>query len=136
MNEANQKNFSTLAYYLGQRHISTMRPYLLFLGGASSQVAGQTFLDALRWRVLTEPPGRRFHREELESMKYVSLIEEFTEKWSQYGKDFQLSLLSQLQQKALPTSGYDALAALLQAGYFPLVLTTTLDQLLEATFVT
>jgi CHAT domain-containing protein len=135
MRQDNQEKFSDLAYDLHKVHTNNIRPYILFLGGTSSKVEGHTFLDMLRWQVLLEPRGKRFRKEEIDKMDLASQIEHFTQKWSEQKKDFRLSVLSDLQRRAQPTPGYNELAALLKERYFPLVLTTTLDQLLEATFI-
>src|SRR5436853_480161 len=135
MRQDNQEKFSDLAYDLHQVQTSGgMRPYVLFLGGASSKVEGQVFLDMLRRRVLLEPRRKRFTSDEIDKMEQAIQVEHFTQKWSELSRDLRLSLLTELQRKTQPTPGYNKLAVLLKEHYFPLVLTTTLDQLIEATF--
>lgn len=138
MHEDNQQKFQELAYDLHAVHTSTMgsmEPYVLFIGGSASTIQGQSFLDKLRQQVLLEPRGRRFSVEDVQNMELAVQVDYFNQKWSSLGKNMRTSTLYDLQQKLQLTPGHIKLASLLKKRYFPLVLTTTLDQLVESTFI-
>ncbi len=110
--------------------------FVLFIGGEASTIGGRPYLDELQYQALMARAQPRF---EIGAINEVSLNERlrlFNDKWSDPRNTATRSrVLRETLNKLVFTPGHMDLAWLLKEHYFPLVLTTTIDQLIETAFI-
>jgi CHAT domain-containing protein len=107
---------------------------VLFVGGESSTIEGRPVIEALRRRVLSDFDSE-IDEEQLNRQDAAMQISQFDRIWSNLGVGAQIAYWNKLQEKLQPTDGLRHLAELLKERYFPVVLTTNVDQLIESIFI-
>ena len=122
-------NLTRLAY-----RVREIRPALLLGAGASIESGGHTAQD-ITWGILrklygTKPEQKLQNLFETEYNRPISFEDVLDALGTSSGD--RLDMIRKFFKEMLPSEGYRYLAALLKAGYFyPLVLTTNFDHMLE-----
>lgn len=111
--------------------------YILFIGGEASTIQNRPFIDELQYQaLLTWRNGRRFSLDEISNISPTDRLQLFNEKWLAPGANLlKNGTLRELLNKLVFTQGHMDLADLLKAHYFSVVLTTTIDQLIESALI-
>lgn len=109
--------------------------FVLFLGGAASNIAGRPALHELYYRILTADAGGRFSKEDLDNIAIEQQISKFDAVWSTLPNATKMRYLRNLYADLRPTRGHLSLASLLKENYISSVMTTTMDSLVENMFI-
>ncbi len=109
--------------------------YTLLIGNGASQIDGIPFMEVLQRHVLRDPAwGIMLPEQTLEALTDEQCTEEFDGAWRGATETLRNRTLRKLLSKLPFTRGHEVLALLLQQRYFPLVLTTTIDNIIEQCF--
>lgn len=118
-------------------HFSGDGSYVFFIGGGASTIGQQPFIDELQRETLQRLGARPTYAvADVLRMSPSERMEHFGRKW--LGATFnplKSTTLRNLLGKLKLTDGHRILAELLRDRYLSLVLTTTIDQLIETAFV-
>ena len=121
----------------------TLGGAVLLVGGEASTIAfgeeastikRRPVLEALRRRVLLDFDSG-LDEKKLDSLDINTQIDQFDRIWSKLGMGPRSAYWNVLQKELQPTTGLKHLAELLKERYFPVVLTTNVDQLIESIFI-
>lgn len=109
--------------------------YTLLVGNEASRINGRPFMEALQAYVLQDPAwGVSLSDDELIERTVEQRTQEFEDVWQGASLTIRNHTLRNLRSKISFTKGHEALAILLQQHYFPLLLTTTIDNVIEQCF--
>ena len=125
MQPTTNEKLTQLIRLLRAAHNRSQDGYVLIIGGEASTIHGQPLIDELRSQILQELGGI--------SDKPIP-IDRFEELWAIATPRIRSGVLHDLHQQLRFTTGHTALASLLKERYFPIILTTTIDHLLESIF--
>lgn len=108
------------------------QPYCLYIGSAASTVrSGQTAIDYLREDFMRDPAGGGLRKDTWDSYSDAKRDADFSDIWERLGEALQRPHIRKLQQELETSAGHRALAKIMAAGYFNVIMTSNADDLLE-----
>src|SRR5579859_4894404 len=135
MKSETAEKLKNLAMELRIMHDQPLGGTVLLIGGESSTTArGRPAIEELRRQVLLNL-NQDLTEELLNAMEIQEQIDRFENVWSNWPNPRKLVEWRQLQKNLQPTKGHSNLALLLKERYFPVLLTSTVDQLIESVFI-
>jgi CHAT domain-containing protein len=138
-NEDAVKDISILAANLNELKRGEGAPrFCLYVGtGASRLSNGSSIAEELRKRVLCGNFGANLSIEEWNALSEseYDVEEKFSATWGRLAQQLREKLVNEVTSEAFVTEGHRALATIIATGYFPLIITSNTDILIEDALV-
>lgn len=123
-----------LARQILARHERQQRPYILFLGQACAGAAGVPTKFEIARQVFSDPDLSQSYLQDEEREDRAAVLQAFDELLEEMTTGQRYRMLQSFYASVPVPSFYQDLALLVKAGFFVLIVTTNIDNLLEQAF--
>lgn len=105
--------------------------FVLFVGSGASLINDRPVAEELLREVLMAGWGAQLREEAINALSVEQRVDKFEESWPRAMDAAKKRKLREIYDKLRPTPGHSTLAQLIKEGYFPFVLSSAIDPLLD-----